>query len=169
MFVPSYFIAPLPPTNQISFLELDLEKKAVESNSQISLGFYFQGVLGITRMLHNIIINYTVVLEKHPNQFRWPRVRLSFHEGKKEEIMSQILSREVHLKSRPVGMPTVEEFELVINPLPDPAEREMLVRNIYMSVDPYMRGRMREGKSYAASFQLQRSDDGGMCRPGHCL
>ncbi len=57
-----------------------------------------------------------------------------------------IESRELHLKSRPVGMPKVQDFELVETHLPEPSTGEVLIQNIYMSVDPYMRGRMREGK-----------------------
>lgn len=53
-------------------------------------------------------------------------------------------SREIHLKSRPAGIPTQDNFELIERELADPAAGEVLVQNIYMSVDPYMRGRMRE-------------------------
>jgi len=53
------------------------------------------------------------------------------------------ISREVRLKSRPIGVPTPQNFDLVENALPDPGPGEVLVQNIYMSVDPYMRGRMR--------------------------
>ena len=53
-------------------------------------------------------------------------------------------SKEIHLKSRPAGKPTPENFELVEVNIDDPADQEILVENIYMSVDPYMRGRMRE-------------------------
>ena len=56
------------------------------------------------------------------------------------------VSREIHLKQRPVGMPTETDFELVKVNVPDPKEGEFLVRNIWISVDPYMRGRMRETK-----------------------
>jgi NADPH-dependent curcumin reductase CurA len=54
-------------------------------------------------------------------------------------------SRTVHLKSRPVGMPKVEDFEVRETQIDDPKDGEVLIRNIYMSVDPYMRGRMHEG------------------------
>ena len=52
-------------------------------------------------------------------------------------------SREIQLKSRPDGMPTPDNFEMIEVELPDPGPGEVLVKNIYMSVDPYMRGRMR--------------------------
>jgi len=53
-----------------------------------------------------------------------------------------ITSREIRLKSRPVGMPTLDNFELVTVSVPDPAADEVQVKNLWMSVDPYMRGRM---------------------------
>ena len=72
------------------------------------------------------------------------------------------VSREIHLKQRPVGIPTKNDFELVKVNVPDPKEGEFLVRNIWMSVDPYMRGRMRETKrSYIPSFQLGKPLEGG--------
>jgi NADPH-dependent curcumin reductase CurA len=71
------------------------------------------------------------------------------------------VGREIHLKQRPVGMPTENDFELVKVNIPDPKEGEFLVRNIWMSVDPYMRGRMRETKSYIPSFQLEKPLEGG--------
>ena len=51
-------------------------------------------------------------------------------------------AHEIRLKSRPVGMPKAENFELAEVTLPDPKDGEVLVRNMWMSVDPYMRGRM---------------------------
>ena len=72
------------------------------------------------------------------------------------------VSREIHLKQRPLGIPTENDFELVKVNVPDPKEGEFLVRNIWMSVDPYMRGRMRETKrSYIHSFQLGKPLEGG--------
>ncbi len=58
-----------------------------------------------------------------------------------------IQSREIHLISRPRGMPTPEDFALVSAEASDPAEGEFLVRNLYMSVDPAMRPRLREGQA----------------------
>jgi len=54
------------------------------------------------------------------------------------------LSKEIHLKSRPKGLPTADNFEFVEVDISEPGDNEVLVQNIYMSVDPYMRGRMRE-------------------------
>jgi len=51
-------------------------------------------------------------------------------------------------------MPTAENFSIVESDLPEPNDGEVLVQNLYMSVDPYMRGRMREGKSYAEPYKL---------------
>jgi len=53
------------------------------------------------------------------------------------------VSKEIHLKSIPAGMPVADNFELVETSIPDPGDGEVLVQNLYMSVDPYMRGRMR--------------------------
>lgn len=63
--------------------------------------------------------------------------------------MSTELNRQWLLASRPSGEPTAESFELVETPIPEPGPKEVLVRTSYMSVDPYMRGRMRAGESYA--------------------
>lgn len=69
--------------------------------------------------------------------------------------------RELHLKSRPRGVPTVENFELAEFDMPAVKEGEFLVQNEWLSVDPYMRGRMREGKSYVAPFELGKPMEGG--------
>ncbi|MBB6625775.1 NADP-dependent oxidoreductase [Nocardioides sp. KIGAM211] len=70
-------------------------------------------------------------------------------------------TREVHLASRPSGWPTAENFRLVDVELPDPEPGQVLVRNTVMSVDPYMRGRMNDVKSYVPPFQLGEPMDGG--------
>ena len=66
-----------------------------------------------------------------------------------------------HLTSRPLGLPTMDNFAL--RDLPDaPLENDQLrVRNLWLSVDPYMRGRMNDAKSYAASFQIDQPMTGG--------
>jgi NADPH-dependent curcumin reductase CurA len=63
-------------------------------------------------------------------------------------------SREIRLKSRLVGMPTIDNFELVTVSLPDPARNEVQVKNLWMSVDPYMRGRMVDRTSYNPHLPL---------------
>jgi NADPH-dependent curcumin reductase CurA len=78
--------------------------------------------------------------------------------------MASITGQEIRIKQYPKGMPTEDVFELAKVDVPQPKEGELLVRNIWMSVDPYMRGRMRspqEAKSYISSFQLNKPLDGG--------
>src|SRR6516225_8410947 len=58
-------------------------------------------------------------------------------------------NRQVLLKRRPTGAPTPDDFTIADAPLPDPAEGEVLVRGIYLSLDPYMRGRISGQRSYA--------------------
>ena len=72
-----------------------------------------------------------------------------------------VKSREIRLRERPVGVPTEDLFELAQVDLPDPKEGEFLVRNIWMSVDPYMRGRMTERRSYIAPFEPGKVLEGG--------
>ena len=70
-------------------------------------------------------------------------------------------SREVQLMSRPDGMPSRNDFKIVETETGDPGSGEVVVRNLFMSVDPYMRGRMRDGKSYVPPFQIGETMDGG--------
>jgi len=63
-------------------------------------------------------------------------------------------TREIHLKTRPVGTPTPDIFEMKTVRLPPPAAGEVQVRNTWMSLDPSMRGRMYEAKSYVPPFQI---------------
>jgi NADPH-dependent curcumin reductase CurA len=65
------------------------------------------------------------------------------------------------LRSRPVGEPRPSDFEIVDAPLPVPGENEVLCRTIYLSLDPYMRGRMNDVKSYAPSVELGQAMVGG--------
>ena len=69
--------------------------------------------------------------------------------------------REIRLKSRPVGVPTHANFELATVDLAPPGAGEVQVKNLWMTVDPYMRGRMNDVKSYAPPFQLGKAMDGG--------
>lgn len=71
------------------------------------------------------------------------------------------VSREWHLLQRPVGWPKPEDFALAEVPMPVPGEGQVLVRNAYLSVDPYMRGRMSAAKSYSAPFGLGEPMEGG--------
>ncbi|MGW5558616.1 NADP-dependent oxidoreductase [Micromonospora sp. NPDC003944] len=70
-------------------------------------------------------------------------------------------NREIHLASRPQGWPTDDNFRLVETDVPTPGPGQIVVRNQYMSVDPYMRGRMNDVKSYVAPFALDAPLDGG--------
>ncbi|RJQ68845.1 NADP-dependent oxidoreductase [Pseudonocardiaceae bacterium YIM PH 21723] len=63
-------------------------------------------------------------------------------------------SLEIHLASRPHGAPTAETFALVETEVPQPGPGQVLVRNQVMSVDPYMRGRMNDAKSYSEPFKV---------------
>ncbi|NVM99942.1 NADP-dependent oxidoreductase [Arthrobacter sp. SDTb3-6] len=75
--------------------------------------------------------------------------------------MSALVSREIQLASRPHGWPVPENFRLAERPVPELEDGEVLVRNLAMSVDPYMRGRMNDAKSYSAPFALDAALDGG--------
>jgi NADPH-dependent curcumin reductase CurA len=70
-------------------------------------------------------------------------------------------SQEIRLKSRPVGAPTEENFELATAELPAPGAGEVQVKNLWMSVDPYMRGRMTDRASYVPPFQIGAALQGG--------
>ncbi|MFJ5061718.1 NADP-dependent oxidoreductase [Streptomyces nigra] len=72
-----------------------------------------------------------------------------------------VINREWHLVSRPVGWPKTEDFALVEAEVPTPGEGQILVRNKYLSVDPYMRGRMSAAKSYADPYELGKVMQGG--------
>ena len=63
-------------------------------------------------------------------------------------------NRRVLLKSRPQGEPTHDNFDVVDSPIPEPKDGEYLSRTVWMSLDPYMRGRMAETKGYAANVNL---------------
>ena len=71
------------------------------------------------------------------------------------------MNQQILLASRPAGEPTVDNFRLVEVPLPALAEGQVLVRHHYLSLDPYMRGRMNEGRSYAAPQPLDAVMIGG--------
>ncbi len=65
------------------------------------------------------------------------------------------------LASRPEGEPVKENFRLVEQPVPEIKEGEMLLRTVWLSLDPYMRGRMDDGKSYAPPAELDQPMVGG--------
>jgi NADPH-dependent curcumin reductase CurA len=71
------------------------------------------------------------------------------------------VSREIRLVARPRGFPDEELFEVAEAPIPDPAEGQVLIRNAFFSVDPYMRPRMNDVRSYVAPFTLGEAMTGG--------
>ncbi len=75
--------------------------------------------------------------------------------------MDKKVSREIRLRKRPTGIPAESDFEIVAVPVREPQNGEILVQNLYVSVDPYMRGRMIERKSYTNAFQLGETITGG--------
>ncbi|HRH86752.1 MAG TPA: NADP-dependent oxidoreductase [Rubrivivax sp.] len=72
-----------------------------------------------------------------------------------------MLNKQWHLVSRPSGEPTADNFRLVEATLPELQDGQVLVRQHFMSLDPYMRGRMNEGKSYAQPQPLNAVMQGG--------
>jgi hypothetical protein len=70
-------------------------------------------------------------------------------------------SREIRLVARPDGIPDESLFELAEAPIPDPGDGQLLVRNAYLSVDPYMRPRMNDVRSYVAPYTLGEAITGG--------
>jgi NADPH-dependent curcumin reductase len=71
------------------------------------------------------------------------------------------INRQIHLVSRPTGEASAENFRLVEQPLGSPGEGQVLVRHHYLSLDPYMRGRMNDAKSYAQPQPLDKVMQGG--------
>lgn len=68
---------------------------------------------------------------------------------------------EIRLASRPVGRPALDNFSVVDTEIPTPGAGRILVRNLVLSLDPYMRGRMSEAKSYVAPYEVGRVMTGG--------
>jgi NADPH-dependent curcumin reductase CurA len=71
------------------------------------------------------------------------------------------VGREIRLVARPRGFPDEELFEIAESPIPEPSEGQVLIRNAYFSVDPYMRPRMNDVRSYVAPFTLGEAMTGG--------
>ena len=70
-------------------------------------------------------------------------------------------SREIRLAARPRGAPVSSDFELAEREVPDPGDGELVIRNAFVSVDPYMRGRMNDVKSYVPPFAIGEPMTGG--------
>lgn len=73
-----------------------------------------------------------------------------------------MINRQILLNSRPVGTPTEENFVVVETPIPAPKENEVAIKTLYISVDPYMRGRMSDRKSYVPPYALEEVIAGGV-------
>jgi NADPH-dependent curcumin reductase CurA len=72
-------------------------------------------------------------------------------------------NKEIRLASRPAGMPAADNFQIADTAIPPLNDGQVLVRTLYISVDPYLRGRMREGRSYIAPFEVgQVIESGGI-------
>ncbi|EKE74834.1 NADP-dependent oxidoreductase [Oceanibaculum indicum] len=71
------------------------------------------------------------------------------------------MNRQITLASRPVGAPTPDNFKLVETAVPTPERGQVLVKALYLSLDPYMRGRMSDAKSYAPSVKIGEVMTGG--------
>jgi len=75
--------------------------------------------------------------------------------------MNAVINRQVRLAARPVGMPKESDFALAEEPVPEPGPGQALVRVLYLSLDPYMRGRMSAAKSYAPPVAIGGVMTGG--------
>lgn len=76
-------------------------------------------------------------------------------------MMPPMENKQISLNSRPTGMPTSDNFKIENVDVPQPKDGEVLVRTLYLSVDPYMRGRMSDRKSYVPPFPLNEVIVGG--------
>ncbi|GHA16147.1 NADP-dependent oxidoreductase [Oceanisphaera arctica] len=70
-------------------------------------------------------------------------------------------NRQITLASRPVGAPTAANFALQETAIPEPAQGQLLLRTVFLSLDPYMRGRMSDAKSYAEPVAIGETMVGG--------
>ena len=67
---------------------------------------------------------------------------------------SETINRQITLASRPHGAPTTENFDLIETAIPSVGEGQVLLRTVYLSLDPYMRGRMSDAASYAEPMEI---------------
>jgi NADPH-dependent curcumin reductase CurA len=70
------------------------------------------------------------------------------------EVRRIVINKQITLAARPDGFPVPSDFQLIESPFPEPQAGEVLVRTVYLSVDPYMRGRIRDRKSYAEPVKI---------------
>ncbi|EIT83656.1 zinc-binding dehydrogenase family oxidoreductase [Fictibacillus macauensis ZFHKF-1] len=71
-------------------------------------------------------------------------------------------NQQILLVSRPKGTPKMEDFSFENISMPEPKNGQVLLKTLYLSVDPYMRGRMSDAKSYVAPFELHKPLNGGI-------
>ena len=71
-----------------------------------------------------------------------------------DKEQNQQTNRQIKLASRPSGEPTADNFDMTTSAIPIPDDNEMLLRTVYLSLDPYMRGRMSDAKSYADPLEI---------------
>ncbi len=71
------------------------------------------------------------------------------------------VNRQITLAARPVGFPKVSDFHLVYSPVPSPAAGQVLVRSVYLSLDPYLRGRMSDGETSVRPVAIGEVMTGG--------
>jgi NADPH-dependent curcumin reductase CurA len=62
----------------------------------------------------------------------------------------------INLKNRPLGKPGYSDFDFIIEPMPQAGRGKILLKTLYVSIDPYLRGRMNDSKSYASPFELNK-------------
>ncbi len=72
------------------------------------------------------------------------------------------MNRQITLAARPIGYPKESDFKLIETPIPTPEDGQVLVRTLYLSVDPYMRGRMNQTRSYAPNVEYNEVMVGGV-------
>jgi len=72
------------------------------------------------------------------------------------------MNKVILLNNRPVGKPVLSDFKFVTEAMPVPDDGEILLKTLYVSVDPYLRGRMNDAKSYVPAFQLNKPIQSGM-------
>ena len=75
--------------------------------------------------------------------------------------MPKLVNRQILLANRPIGMPKTSDFRLIESSIPNPSDGQVLCKTLYLSLDPYMRGRMSPSKSYATPVEINEVMTGG--------
>ncbi|PZX57038.1 hypothetical protein LV84_02169 [Algoriphagus ratkowskyi] len=74
----------------------------------------------------------------------------------------KIMNKTILLNKRPDGKPTLNDFKIISEEAPIPKDGEVLLKTVYVSVDPYLRGRMNDAKSYVPPFELNKPIQSGI-------